>query len=224
MLKPRFGILVPWMNRTVEDELPGLVGNAAHLHWSRLLPDPLPRDRWDESYLAALLLDVPNAVARLGPADLRGIILACTSSSLEGAPARLGSETAVMTAFQCLLAELDRRSPESLLLCTPYSSRVTKTMAVALEAAGYRVEATAMVDSALEYRDIPAGTIVDAIASRITKKVDCVVVSCTALYTASIPAMFEARYGTSVSMVTSISSIAAHILGVACEQSVEARS
>lgn len=209
MSRVRVGVIVPWMNRTVEDELPALVSDqGVSLHWSRALPTVLPADRSDESYLSGLLADVPNALARLAPEDLDLLILACTSAALEGAGGTAGFRGRVVTAFECVLDALAEGNGSPVLLCTPYSTELTQLIAVALRDRGHNIEVITRVASTRAFRDIPIGEVATTIASAMTPRIGRILVSCTGLYTSALDAVLSREHGITMPTMSSVSAIA----------------
>lgn len=200
----RCGIVVPWMNRAIEDELPLLIsGSDVALHWSRVLPARLPADRNDESYLPSLLEDLPTAMARLAPSDLKEVLLGCTSATIS--PVVTVGGRSVVTAFHCLSLALDSRPT---LLCTPYSEATTTGIADALRRQEHAIEHVLSLKDDREFRDLPSTEIAAQIARYWRPGIEQVAISCTALYTADVPAILQSCYGIQARVITSITAMA----------------
>lgn len=200
----RCGVLVPWMNRTVEDELPQLLLNVGvGLHWARLRPNPLPSGPDDETYLARMMGEVPDALASLAPTDLDLLVLACTSAAL--GPMAVRTRVPMVTAFDCVLEVL---GDGPVMLCAPYSWSLIEQMAEALEVAGHPVLVKARVNPKGEFRDVTAAEIAQTIAAAWTPSVEKIVLSCTALYTLGLTARLKLDHGIQTPIISSIEAIA----------------
>lgn len=212
----RVGMVVPWMNRTVEDELPELLQAVpVHLHWTRARPAKFPMDRSDESYLSSLIADVPEALERLAPSDLALVVLACTSASFDTTLCTLASETRVVNAFECVISALSGSIGEPLLLCTPYSAELTGNLARELEARGHQIERVARIVSPHHFREISPLDIAATIAREVSRDVTQILISCTALYTATVSELLEFDYGIKIPVTSSVSAIANFITNYA---------
>ena len=214
MKRCRVGIIVPWMNRAVEDELPSLVADAdVGIHWARILPNPPPSGPRDETYLPRLLAQVPMAIEQLAPSDLEAIVLACTSAAIGHVTGP--HSIRVVTAYECLSSSLLR---VPLLLCDPYSEDLSASIVGRLESDGHRVVSSARIPTYGEFRDVSAEAIAAIVARAIGPEAEQVAISCTALYTADVPRILREKHSLGVPVTTSISAIATFIRGL-CKDS-----
>jgi maleate cis-trans isomerase len=210
MKNTRFGVIVPWINRTVEDELPLLVDEAVGLHWSRVRPNPLPRDRDDESYLPSLVMELPRAVEELGPSDLDEVIFACTSACFDSHLVLPGIGRPIVTAFGCVVSQLQKNAGK-ILLCTPYSESLTNALRAQLEQVGFSIANSVVIRSSSEFRDIDSQTICSALSREFTPTIDRILILCTALRTLVLSELLSKDYGITVPVISTVSAMAAHI-------------
>jgi len=181
------GILIPWVNTAMEEEIPSLVHSDIGLHWSRLRPGILPKNGHDISYLEHMLLSIPNALSRFDGLDLHVIVLGCTSANFTGVCSDIEIPGAYrhvkfVTAFDAIVLQIEKIKAKRLLLFAPYDRRTIDAEVGLLESYGVDV----VKHVALAYRDeirfITAEQIYDVFAREYTE-CDAVLFSCTALYT-----------------------------------------
>ena len=202
--KCRFGVIVPWMNRAVESELPHTVPQDLTLHWSRVRPTVMPSNPNDDGYIPSFIDAIPVAVQDLAPIDIHKVVVACTSAALV-APDRL-SAWGLLAVTDCILEALSQRRSRRLLVASPYSSDLAGKLCDFLEDSGFRVTNYIPIPSAGEYRDITIEDIGSRILESSNGDHDSVVLSCTALHTQGL-AQHLSLAGETRPVISSVSAI-----------------
>lgn len=203
-----FGIVVPWMNRAVESQLPRLVGPGISLHWARVSPRVSPESPTDETYLEDMVDELPTAVRSLAPSDLHRVVFACTSASMKDLLTAADFE--VVTTMACLVEELVQRGFHRPILVTPYSEELTARLAERLSSEGSPPAELLLIRPFGEFRDTSVDEIVATIETSTAFDADCVVVSCTALHTWGLKERLVDA-GIRLPLITSISAIAGFV-------------
>lgn len=189
MKKLQVGILVPWVNVAMEEEIPSLLNQEIGVHWSRLRPSKLPDDGHDSSYLELLLSDVPNALSKFDGLDLDAIVLGCTSASFscpfkwENYYSPQSSPTEMLSAFDTVTIQLRKLGSRKLMLFAPYEASILTKEVSALEQAGFGVIKAIQLGYDKEIRFISPSQICETFAKTYTGGCDAIFFSCTALYT-----------------------------------------
>jgi maleate cis-trans isomerase len=181
------GMLIPWVNTAMEEEIPSLVDSEIGLHWSRLRPAILPRNGHDTSYLRRMLLCMPEALSRFNGMDLHAIVLGCTSVSFAhtcsdvAIPDEYRAATLIM-AFDAVIRQVKRLKAERVMLFAPYDKRTIDAEATLMVSQGINVVKRVVLTYESEIRFISTEQVYDAF---LREYVDCdaVLFSCTALYT-----------------------------------------
>jgi maleate isomerase len=130
------GVLVPWANTVIETELP-LCGHGKVIwHYARLVPDD---QATDDGFLAGLVHAVPAALHALSCLPLSALAVGCTSVGF-GLPEGVhrlvaGARLPFFTAFEALVATLQRLSASRVVLLAPYPAELTRREAEAFAAA-----------------------------------------------------------------------------------------
>lgn len=232
----RVGILVPWANTVVEDELPRLRPDAVVFHYARLVP-PSETTALDAGFLDGMRAAVPAALASMRQLPLAGVLLACTSAGLTaprhtipdrtGSGLTAGSHTTddsdvqresgagVVSAFDALTGALRRLGAGRIALATPYPRSITEREADAFAGAGITVTAHASLDLDDGYGTVAAADIT-ALAAEIPASVlasaDALVLSCTGWPTLDVIPELERRLRMPV--VSSNLALAIHTAGL----------
>jgi len=133
------GVLVPWANMVVEEELPRLCPDGVVFHYARLVPAGRTTVL-DVGFLDGLRSAVPEALVSLGMLPLDGVLLACTS---EGFTHSGGYAPGLVSAFDGLISALDRLDARRVALVTPYPQVITAREAEAFASRGITVTACA---------------------------------------------------------------------------------
>ncbi|MGW1146951.1 maleate cis-trans isomerase family protein [Streptomyces sp. NPDC002454] len=203
--KVRVGLLLPWANVAVEEELPRIGLRNAVFHHARLVPSSRTT-AVDASFWHGLRDAAVGAVASLVHVPLDSVVLACTSAGFTGGPPL---PAGTITAFDVLVDALKAVDAQRVVLATPYPHRVTLAEATALRAAGFTVLAHVGLDDGYAdipsrvvrrlLRDLPAGSMGAA---------DAVVLSCTGWHTLSCVEPLERELGKPV--ISSNLAIALH--------------
>jgi maleate isomerase len=178
------GVLVPWANTAVEQELSGWGGDVVY-HYARLVPTGRAT-ALDDCFLRGLASAVPAALGQLDRLPLAGVLLACTSVGFSGMTDNL---PAVVSAFDALLAELRRRRARRIVLATPYPEPLTLREVSAFAAAGVGVLDHASLGRDDDLGTVPAADVVnllDRLDRSAVAEADAVVLSCTAWHTARL--------------------------------------
>lgn len=187
-MKLQVGLLIPWANTAMEEEIPFLVGPGIGLHWSRIRPAVLPRDGHDSSYVRQMLSGIPDALSRFDGLDLQIIVFGCTSASLMKACVRLEipenyRRVAFLTALDAVVFQLKKIRAKSILLFAPYEHSLLTTMADALQLAGTTVRKATPIEYETEIRYISAEQVCRTFLREAHSKDDAALFSCTALFT-----------------------------------------
>ncbi len=212
----RAGLLIPWMNTALEDELPSLVPNDIGLHWARMTPDTLPRDSHDESYLPSMMADALRARRSLTGVVLDEIIVGCTSLAFdENSQARL-SDLAKAEGWVCvrdtIMASWRENCGTPVTLLGPYGTAILDGAAKILMEAGAPVNRAIPIPYERDIKDIEPQRITELILEADLPAHSTVIVSCTALYTIDIPAQLASRGREDIHFVSSNLSIADHLI------------
>lgn len=133
----RCGILVPWVNTAVEDEL-RFLPRGIRYHVGRVWPSTEPTDGHDESFMASMVQHALKRQSQFGWLPLDAIYLACTSAAFED---RLRTEDGdtILTVYGCLVEELRQKGVQRVNVASPYSTRLQAALCRALERDGIQI-------------------------------------------------------------------------------------
>lgn len=212
----RAGLIVPWMNTALEDELPELLPSAIGLHWARMSPEEWPRDSHDETYLASMMADAVRARRSFTGIALNEIIVACTSLSFA---ADANSELTHRASAENWLCVRDtiveswlHRGGAPAALLGPYGTEVLEAAATSFSHAGIPILGVVPIPYEAEIKDIDPVAIIDLILREDLPVGSSVIVSCTALYTASIPYKLQENGREDLRFISSNLSIVDHLI------------
>ncbi|MEU5599563.1 hypothetical protein [Streptomyces sp. NPDC020298] len=186
------GVLLPWANVAVEEELPQLGVPGVVFHYARLVPASRTT-AVDDSFWHGLRAASASAVDSLRHLPLDATVLACTSAGFTGGPAL---PPGVITAFDALTTTLHQRHVARVALATPYPEPVTQTEAEALAAHGIEVTAHASLSLGDGYPRITSAqilTLCDGLPAAALAEADALVLSCTGWRTLTAAAALQAR-------------------------------
>lgn len=203
------GVLLPWANQAVEEELPQLGEPGVVFHYARLVPASRTT-AIDDSFWHELRAAATGAVDSMRHLPLDATLLACTSAGFTGGPAL---PPGVITAFDALTAVLHRRGFVRVMLATPYPEPVTRAEAETLSERGIRVLAHASLGLDDGYPDITPRQIIDLCADLPKPALagsDALVLSCTGWRTLAAAADLQDRLR--IPVVSSNFALAAHTL------------
>lgn len=212
----RAGILIPWVNTTMEDEIPILLHPDIGIHWSRMRPKKLPRNGHDTGYLNMMIKDMPIALSKFDGLDLQTIVLGCTSASILATnnllkiPKRYQG-VRFISAFGSVIGQLSKLSAKNIMLVAPYDVKTIEAETNALKNAGVLVKKSVILDYDHEIRFIPPTNIIKIYLSEIISGVDAVFFSCTALYTVSAFLELRNSYNVKIPLLSSNTAIASEI-------------
>ncbi len=184
------GLLIPWVNTAMEDEIPELVHPDVGLHWSRLRPQTLPLDGHDTRYLDSMMSSIPHALSEFDGLNLNCIVLGCTSVSFASACTRDGipsehNHQPIFSAFDAILHGIEKGKVRSLIVFAPYDVETLEGEVALLRSYGVEVIRGVALDYKDEIRYISEEQICSAVA-REYRLCDAVLISCTALYTIDV--------------------------------------
>lgn len=188
------GMLVPWANMMVEEELPRLCPDGVVFHYARLVP-PGRTTALNEEFLDGLRAALPDALASLGRLPLDGVLLACTS---EGFTRLDGYAPGLVSAFDALTSVLDRLGARRVALVTPYPPAITDLEAEAFAGRGITVTARASLGRDDAYARVTIGEITSLVAGtdpRALADAEALVLSCTGWPTLDVIPRLEQGLG-----------------------------
>jgi maleate isomerase len=210
------GVLVPWANLVMEAELPRWAGTSVAWHYARLVPASRGTTL-DEEFLGGLLAAVPAALGQLAALPLPRVYLGCTSAGFmlpdEATDATASTDIPVVTAFDAILAALQRRQATRILLLTPYPEPVCDTEAATFADRGILVTGRATLNLRDGYGAIEPGQIIELarrVGRRAAEEAQVIVLSCTGWPTFGLDQTLERQLGRDV--VSSNRAIALHAL------------
>ncbi|MFI0242825.1 hypothetical protein [Streptomyces sp. NPDC016845] len=186
------GVLLPWANQAVEEELPRLGEPGVVFHYARLVPASRTT-AVDNSFWHGLRAATTDALDSMHHLPLDTTVLACTSAGFTGGPAL---PPGVITAFDALTALLHRHRLARIVLATPYPQPITRAEATALGEHGIDVLAQASLGLDDGYPHISPKQILDLCASlppAALAAADALVLSCTGWRTLTAATALQAR-------------------------------
>ncbi|GAB2763936.1 hypothetical protein [Streptomyces bullii] len=186
------GVLLPWANVAVEEELPQLGEPGVVFHYARLVPASRTT-AVDDSFWHGLRAAATGAVDSMRHLPLDAVVLACTSAGFTGGPAL---PPGVITAFDALTTVLHRRRLARIALATPYPQPVTRAEAEALGTHGIQVLAHASLGLDDGYPAITPRQILDLCAGlpqTALARADALVLSCTGWRTLTAATALQER-------------------------------
>jgi len=207
---------VPWANSVVEAELPRWTGRSLVWHYARLVP-PSGGTALDEDFLNGLLAAAPAALDQLVALPLERVYLACTSAAFmfpgQARNVALGAHVPVVTAFDAVLAALDRYRAGSIVLVTPYPTKVSDAEADMFGECGITVTGQATLNSSDGYAGIgpeEIRAVTRRAGSRAIKEAQAIVLSCTGWPTFGLEMVLMREFG--VEAFSSNGAIATHAI------------
>ncbi len=211
----RVGIIVPWMNTTLEDELPGLLAPSIGVHWARMTPAAWPSDSHDESYLASMLNDAVRARRSFTGIALDEIIIACTSLSFAANThaelTQLSSSEHWTCVRDVLVESWQYKGERPVALFGPYSAATLEAAAASFATAGIKVCNVMPINYDGEIKDITPQTVTEHILQANIPAYAAVIVCCTALYTLAVVAQLKTHGRADLAFISSNLAIADHI-------------
>ncbi|MCX4406141.1 MULTISPECIES: hypothetical protein [unclassified Streptomyces] len=203
------GVLLPWANVAVEEELPQLGKPGVVFHYARLVPASRTT-AVDDAFWHGVRAAATGAVDSMRHLPLDATLLACTSAGFTGGPEL---PPGVITAFDALTTALHRRRLTRVVLATPYAQPVTRAEADALAAHGIEVLAYASLGLDDGYPDIRPQQIVglcDGLPQTALATADALVLSCTGWRTLTAATALQERLR--IPVITSNLALAVHTL------------
>lgn len=186
----RCGVLVPWVNTAVEEDLRNLPRRIAY-HIARLVPDRKPSNPHDENYLSDILDKSLHLDSHYGWLRHNEYYLACTSATFTP---RLYSVCGhpIITAYGCILEELRSRSIREVQIVTPYSPTLHQSLCAALQCDGVYVTNSLSLEYNAELRDLtPSEVVSQCVKARVLKDRTPILVICTAFVSRKLIALMD---------------------------------
>jgi maleate cis-trans isomerase len=216
MKRYRAGLIIPWMNTALEDELPSLLPAAIGLHWARMVPETWPRDSQDERYLPSMMADALQARRSFTGIFLDEVIVGCTSLAFDrnsqAQLASLAQEEGWVCAHDTIVASWRERRGTPVTLFGPYGADILDRAAAVFVEAGVPIKRAIRIPYSGEIKDIEPLRIVELILKADLPARSTVIVSCSALYTIDIPKRLESHGRGDLHFVSSNLSIADHLI------------
>ncbi|MEN2416510.1 hypothetical protein AABB02_00160 [Streptomyces rimosus] len=217
----RIGMLLPWANVAVEDELPRLGLSHTVFHYTRLVPASRTT-AVDAAFWHGLRSAAAGGLDALSPVPLDAVFLACTSAGFPTGPAPPALPPGVLTAFDALTGVLTHLGVRRIVLATPYPQEVTAAEAAALAAYGIETTAHTSLGLADGYPTVTADqirTLVRHLPPVALRTADAVVLSCTGWHTLPVLAELQQALGVPVfSSTLAMALYAARLaMGAPCE-------
>lgn len=216
MKRFRVGILIPWVNTTMEDEIPILLHPEIGIHWSRMRPKILPRNGHDTGYMEMMIKDMPYALSKFDGLDLQTLVLGCTSASIMETSKLIKipkkyRDFRFISAFDSVIGQLTKLSAKSIMLIAPYDVKTIEAETFALKKAGFLVKKSVILDYDHEIRFIPPSNIIEIFLKEIIEGVDAVFFSCTALNTVTAFSELQNSHNVTIPLLSSNIAIAREI-------------
>ncbi len=189
----RVGMLVPWANTVVEAELPRLGLDRVIFHYARLVPASRTTNL-DHRFLRELVSAVPASLAEVSRLPLATTLLACTSAGFTENSVSLP----VASAFDALVATLNRMSIHRIVLVTPYPRWLTAIEVRAFMGRGIVVVAESSLDRDDGYSRVsPAEirTLIAQVGQSELARAQAIVLSCTGWPTLDLLGELEDSFG-----------------------------
>lgn len=191
------GVLIPWANAIVETELPRLRLDRVVFHYARLVPAGRTT-ALDHRFLRELTSAVPTAMEEMSRLPLATTLLACTSA---GFTEEESISLPVASAFDALVATLNRMLIDRIVLVAPYPHWLTAMEVRAFKRRGIMVAAQSSLN-----RDDGYSRVSPAEIHRLIGQLDqtelahaqAIVLSCTGWPTLGLLADFEDTFGMAV--------------------------
>lgn len=201
----RVGMLIPWVNTAIEDEIPLQVNNNVRLHWTRLKPTIMPKDGHDENYISSILRQIPSGIDSFEGIKLDAICLGCTSASFVDSFYEFEDKSQIksFTAFEAIISHLQNLNAKKIVLFAPYSIHsIQKEVQRLME---YKIQAvrTIQIHYEQEIRYITKNQLCDIFQNSKTDDVDAILFSCTGLYTMELFEEIKSDMGLSTPLISS---------------------
>lgn len=202
------GVVVYWLNTTVETELPRLGLDRVIFHYARLVPDTTSTTLSD-AFMAKLVAALPDALSQLARLPLASMLVACTASGFTDTDVH--HPDGVATAFDAIVSTLERLSAQRIVLITPYAHDMTMHEVESFNAAGIGVSEALSMGRSSDWASVTSDEIrglVDRIEPAALRDADAVVLSCTGWRSLNLVPELEAAVGRPV--LTSNIALATH--------------
>jgi maleate isomerase len=191
------GVLVPWANAIVETELPRFGLERVVFHYARLVPASRTT-ALDHRFLRELTSAVPASLEEVSRLPLATTLLACTSAGFtEGEAVSLP----IASAFDALVATLNRMSIDRIVLVAPYPHWLTAIEVRAFMGRGIVVVAQSSLNRDNGYSRVGPAEI-HSLISRIGQtelaRAQAIVLSCTGWPTLGLIDELEDTFGMAV--------------------------
>lgn len=208
----RVGMLIPWVNTVMEDEIPLQIDRQIGLHWTRLRPKLLPNDGHDNSYMASMIKQIPSGIASFDGIPISAICLGCTSASFDNSFGCLkqnnkSSQIKFFTAFEAVIIKLKKLNAKKISLFAPYDLGTIKNLIKGLSENGIEVINSTQIQYKKEIRNIRQQDLKKLLSMTEIKNVDAILFSCTGLYTMNLFKEIKDEFNLKTPVLSSNSSI-----------------
>jgi len=212
MKEYKVGLLIPWVNTAMEDEIPLLVNKRVGLHWSRIKPSKGPKDGHDDTYLDSMIEDIPNALSRFGELKLDLVILGCTSATITNEEKNLSiiwknQKARYVSTMDAMVAQLRKYGAKKVMLFAPYTKEMISSEISLLERFNITVSKAVRIDYFDEIRHIRPVDIFNTFMREYKSGPDAILFSCTGMYTLEAFKKIHRGINLSVPLISSNSAI-----------------
>jgi maleate cis-trans isomerase len=215
----RAGLIVPWMNTALEDEISSTNLQGMRVHWARIMPSSWPTDSHDETYLSSMYADIKRARRSFTGISLDTVIIGCTSLSF----ARDTTEELALhariegwkTVQDTIIASWKRRNLAPTYLFGPYSNDILQSGGASLSADGVPIAGIQQIPFSKEIKDISQPFLAEKILDANLPAHSIIILSCTALYTMEIPTLLKRQGRGDLEVISSNLSIIEYLTGLA---------
>lgn len=212
MKKFQAGIVIPWVNTAMEEEITEFVHPNVGVHWTRVRPEKLPKDGHDSSYLKSMMASIPMALSRFDGLKLDIIVIGCTSISFTNTSTleipQKYNHTPVVSVFDLIMLQLQKMGIKTLLLFAPYDRSTIDCQISIFNKNKITVLKAIPLHYKEEIRYITIDDIFDNFAAEFPiQDCDAVFFSCTALYTFEVFKKIKTTFDIKIPILSSNSVI-----------------
>jgi maleate cis-trans isomerase len=182
MIQYRCGILVPWVNTTVEEDL-RILPEYIQYNIGRVWPSKQPNGANDESYLESMKEHALQIAEQFGNLEFDDMFLACTSAACQNVMFTTAGKQ-LQTVYGCLLSELRMNGYKNIYFASPYSELMQEHFLSALERDGVHISKMISIKCSGEFRDLNCNDVYAQCSNAgLFSDIVPLVISCTAITT-----------------------------------------